>query len=217
MDWIRANWRWAGLNLFAICVLIYVLTQGSTDFNSDTFDPGLENGKWAIRFLLICLAMTPLRIYFGWRSAIKLRKSAGLWCFGFAVVHIWFLIGDARFDWLSWLTLPVQPFITLGLIGIIILLALAVTSNRWAMRRLRKNWKRLHRLVYLAGMVVIFHGLLAINASKKMFRDPDASRDLSFYLGLLIILLLLRLPFIQRFYKRLLMLKQNRHKVDVIS
>jgi len=60
MTWLKLNWGWAGLNLFAVSILIIVLSQGSRDWNAiDTFDPGLESGKWAIRFLLICLMMTP--------------------------------------------------------------------------------------------------------------------------------------------------------------
>ena len=97
MAWLKSNWRWAALNLWAGSVLTLVLSQGSTDWNAtDTFDPGLESGKWAIRFLLICLAMTPLNTYFGWRSVVSLRKPAGLWAFGFAVLHVLFYINDAQ-------------------------------------------------------------------------------------------------------------------------
>jgi methionine sulfoxide reductase heme-binding subunit len=174
MAWLKSNWRWAALNLLAGSVLTGVLSLGSTDWNAtNTFDPGLESGKWAIRFLLICLAITPLHTYFGWRSVVSLRKPAGLWAFGFAGLHVLVYIKDAEWAWLTW---PIQPFIALGLLGLLILMALALTSNRWAMQRLRKNWKRLHRLVYLAGSAGAVHAILATDASKKIFvRDPAGS------------------------------------------
>ncbi len=203
MVWLRSNWRWAALNLFALAVLIYVLSQGSTDFNAETFDPGLESGKWAIRFLLICLAMTPLRVYFGWRGAIKLRKPVGLISFGFALVHLWFFLSDERFDWTSWLANPLPLFLMLGVLGLIILLALALTSNRRAMRRLGRNWKRLHRLVYAAALLVTLHGLLAVGSSKKMLHDPRAESELTLYLILFIVLLLVRIPSLRRAIKEL--------------
>lgn len=200
MAWLTLNWRWAGLNLFAVSILIIVLSQGSRDWNAvGTFDPGLESGKWAIRFLLICLAMTPLKTYFGWSAAIKLRKPAGLWSFGFALLHVLFYLKVTR---LAWLAFPIPTFITLGLLGLLILSALALTSNHWAMRRMRKSWKRLHRLVYLAGPAVVFHAILATNASKKILvRDSQAIQELKIYLALLVVLLVVRIPSVRRVLK----------------
>ena len=197
----KSNWRWTALNFFAVSVLILVLGRGSTDPNATyTFDPGLASGKWAIRFLLICLAMTPLSRYFNWRGAIKLRKPAGLWAFGFAALHLAiFVANDGGWKWLAF---PMQLFIALGLLGMVILLLLAVTSNRWAMRELKKNWKRLHRYVYLASVAVTVHALLAVNASKKIFlRDPGAAVELWVYFGLLIVLLLARTTVVRRALK----------------
>ena len=68
----------------------------------DTFDSGLESGKWAVRFLLISLSSTPLNTYFGWSSAIKLRKSAGLWAFGFACLHVFYYLRETPLNWLTW-------------------------------------------------------------------------------------------------------------------
>ena len=165
MDWLKSHWRWGTLNLLAVFTLVFVLAQGSTDWDKkETFDPGLESGKWAIRFLLACLSMTPLNTYFGWSSAIKLRKSAGLWAFGFACLHVLFYVREAK---LGWLTLTMPSYLALGLTGLVILSTLAITSNRWAMRQLGKAWKRLHRLVYLAGIVVVTHSLLALTMSKN--------------------------------------------------
>ncbi len=200
---LKSNWRWAVLNLFAVSVVVFVLTRGSTNWSATrTFDPGLESGKWAIRFLLLCLSMTPLNTYFGWSSLIKLRKPAGLWAFGFALLHVSFYLQGTRWAWQSVLT---QNFIALGLLGLLVLTALALTSNRRAMRRLGKNWKRLHRLVYLAGILVTTHSILAASMSKKMFvRDPQAIPELNLYLAVLVVLLIVRLPLVRGVLKRLL-------------
>ncbi len=104
---------------------------------------------------------------------------------------------------LSWLDYPMQSYLALGLTGLLILSALAMTSNRWAMRRLRKNWKRLHRMVYLASVSVIVHAILAASASKKMYLyDPDAVQELKIYLAVLAVLLVVRIPLVRRSLQR---------------
>ena len=213
MAWFRSNWRWATLNLFGVSVMVIVVSQGSTDSGPTyTFDPMLESGKWAIRLLLVCLAMTPLNRYFGWTSAIQLRKPAGLWAFGFAVLHVLTYMRDVQFTWLRF---PMPSFIVLGVLGLLILTPLAITSNRWAMRRLRKDWKRLHRLVYLAGNLVVFHAILATAMSKKVgARDPQAIHELKVYLALLVVLLVVRIPQVHRALGQLAVLVRRQHRVD---
>jgi sulfoxide reductase heme-binding subunit YedZ len=214
MNWIKANWRWAALNLFAAGALIITLSRGSDEWSAmHTFDPGLEGGKWAIRFLLFSLLMTPLATYVGWSWAIKLRKPAGLWAFGFAGVHVAFYIRDAKLNWLS---LDMPLYLALGAFGLIVLAALAITSNRWAMRRLKHNWKRLHRLVYLASISVCVHAIIATTMSKKMFiRDPEAVYELRLYLAVLAVLLLVRLPVVRRIVKAVTATLQRRREVEM--
>jgi sulfoxide reductase heme-binding subunit YedZ len=206
MAWFTSRWRWALFNLSALAIFVYVWTQGSTDWTHvDTnFDSGLESGKWGIRFLLICLAMTPLYTFLRWSSALKLRKSAGLWAFAFGAAHFaryavetWepsarYRTSPTPWQWLTW---PMQLYIALGLCGLILLSALAMTSNKWSMRRLGKNWKRLHRCVYAADIAVAVHALLATSMSKKvMVEDPNAETELRLYLGVLAVLLVVRIP-----------------------
>ena len=220
MSWIKSNWRWVAFNLLAGSVLFVVLSRESGGWRNSipSFDAGLESGKWAIRFLLLSLAMTPLRSYFGWHGAIKLRKSAGLWSFGFGMVHVVVYISEAGWNWLVW---PMQSYIALGLLELLILTALAITSNRWAMRRLKKYWKRLHRLVYLSGLSVVFHAILSTTNSKKvLLYDPEAVRELNIYLGVLVVLLVVRIPQVRRVLKQIpLLLFRQRHRanVEVIS
>lgn len=212
MVWLKSNWRWSALNLFAGCISAYVLSQGSTGWsNMDTFDSGLESGKWAIRFLLACLTMTPLNTYFGWKGGIKLRKSAGLWAFAFASLHVLLYIRDAK---LEWLTFSMPLFLTLGLVGMSILSVLASTSNRWAMQRLGKNWKRLHRLVYILGIAVVTHSMLATMMSKKIFvRDPQAPNELKAYVAILSVLLVVRIPLVRQLLKQIPVLLKRRRKL----
>jgi sulfoxide reductase heme-binding subunit YedZ len=212
-----SNWRWGALNLFAVFTFVFVLTQGSTDWNrTDTFDSGLVSGKWAIRFLLACLTMTPLNTYFGWRSAIKLRKSSGLWAFGFASLHILFYISEAK---LEWLTTSMPLYLALGLVGISTLSALAATSNRWSMQHLGRNWKRLHRLVYLAGIAVVTHSMLAMTMSKKLlYRDPQAVYELKLYVAVLSALLVIRIPLVRHALRQIpILLKRRRMPVIPVA
>ena len=214
MVWLRMNWRWTSLNLFAVSTLAVVLTQGSTDWSDiDSFGPMLESGKWAIRFLLACLTMTPLNTYFGWSGAIKLRKSAGLWAFGFASLHILLHIRDAKLDWLA---IPMPFYLALGLVGMSILSVLAATSNQWAMRRLGKHWKKLHRLVYLAGIAVVTHSMLAVTMSKKIsLRDPQASNELRVYVAVLAVLLVVRIPLVRQLLRQIPVLLIRHRKSDL--
>jgi sulfoxide reductase heme-binding subunit YedZ len=198
MIWLKKQ-KWWLLNGTALAVLIIVVTQGNLSFTNvaDTFDPLLASGKWAVRFLLLSLGMTPINTYFGWRGAIRLRKPAGLWAFGFAAVHLTYYFFEYQLTMLDW---PIQQlYLLLGISGFVILVAMAVTSNKWAMRQLKKNWKRLHRLVYLGGVLIAFHAILATRASKRIsVRDPDVLPELILYFLLLIVLLAVRIPLVRQ-------------------
>jgi methionine sulfoxide reductase heme-binding subunit len=197
MAWLRIHWRWAALNLFALGFMIYVFRQVGRSWRIADYDPVLESGKWAVRFLLLCLTISPLNTYFGWRNGIPLRKPAGLWAFGFASLHVGLLLTEIESPGLSYLTLPMQPFIALGLSGLTILSALAITSNQRAMRWLGKRWKRLHRLVYAAGVAVILHAVLAGESKRIMLNDPDVIYELNLYAVILAVLLALRIGFVR--------------------
>jgi methionine sulfoxide reductase heme-binding subunit len=212
--WLKSNGGWSVLNLSGISILAYVLSQGSTGWsNMDTFDSGLESGKWAIRFLLASLTMTPLNTYLGWKSALRLRKSSGLWAFGFASLHVLIYINEAK---LEWLTIQMPFYLVLGLAGMIILSLLAVTSNRTSMQYLGRNWKRLHRSVYFSGIAVVTHSMLATMMSKKVLaRDPQAPGELKVYIAILSILLVVRIPLVRRLLKQIPVLLKRHRKPDL--
>ena len=190
------------LHLTGLVVAIHLLDLlASRQVGLSAADPVLSAGKWAIRFLLVCLTVSPLNSYFGWRRAIPLRKPAGLWAFGFGSLHVVPYLSEAGPD----LDLLVSlPHLQVGLLAFAILLALALTSNRLSMQLLRKNWKRLHRLVYVAGAAVCAHGLMAIATSKRiMLNDPQAEHEVGLYSVVCVVLLVARLPLIKRVWRAL--------------
>ncbi len=179
----------------------------------DPFDPLFEDsGKWAIRFLVLCLLMTPLNTLFGWRAALKLRKPAGLWAFGFALLHYltYTEFQPLKLEWLN-STTPVYYFLGFG--ALLILIALAATSTRWAMKRLGQWWKRLHRLVYGGSVLAAAHAIIALSSSKKIIMEGETLRhELYVYLAVLVVLLSVRLPFVKRLVQRL-----KRRRVPIIT
>lgn len=202
MNWLRAHARWTALNLIGLIVMISLLAKAEPLANNLSHPvPSLASGKWAFRFLLASLSMTPLQRYLGWKHALKLRKPAGLWSFGFASLHLLLTLRDRPPPW----RLPLrQPFLLLGLIAFLVLSLLAITSNRWAMRSLKKNWKRLHRLVYPAAVAIASHALLATSYSRKMpVEDPESAKELQAYLALVLVLLAVRVPQVRAILRRI--------------
>lgn len=118
-----------------------------------------STGTWALVFLCITLAMTPLRLITGSTSWILMRRMFGLFCFFYASIHflIWFYL-DQGLDMQAMLHDVIKrPFITMGFITLLLLLPLALTSNRYSIRLLGKRWTVLHRLVYVIALTAIIH------------------------------------------------------------
>lgn len=127
-------------------------------------------GKWALRFLLLALAVTPLRILTGWNDFGRLRRMLGLFAFFYALMHLTsYVVIDHFFDWATiWKDILKRLYITLGMAALLILLALAITSTNRMLRRLGpKNWQRLHRLVYVAAALGVTHFYLLVKADKR--------------------------------------------------
>ncbi len=118
-----------------------------------------STGEWALRFLLIALTATPLKRLFGWTWTIRIRRMLGLYAFFYASLHLFtYLLLDQFFDWGEiWLDILDRPFITVGMLAFVLLLPLAITSNKSMMRRLGRNWKRLHRLAYIIPALGVLH------------------------------------------------------------
>jgi sulfoxide reductase heme-binding subunit YedZ len=162
-----------------------------------------RTGKYALVLLVLCLVCTPLNTLFGWKGVIKVRRPLGLYAFLYAAVHFLILSGlDYQFNFVFlFADLRGKVYVWAGVAAGLILLALAATSFQWTKKRLGKNWKRLHRLIYLAGLLVILHYAWAKKGD--LFRlQGDIQQPL--YFGLLVILLLaLRIPPIAHGIKKL--------------
>ncbi len=118
-----------------------------------------ELGRWGLKFLLLTLTITPLRRWTGWNWLIRFRRMLGLFAFFYIVLHfLCYAILDQGMDIAAIIEdIIKRPYITLGMTGLLLLLPLAVTSTKGMMRRLGKRWQRLHRLVYIIGIVAVWH------------------------------------------------------------
>ena len=144
-------------------------------------------GLGTLILVLITLCMTPLQKLSGWPGWIGVRRQLGLWCFAYVCLHLaaylFFVLG------LDWGQLGVElskrPYIIVGSLAFLCLLALAVTSNRYSQRKLGRRWKQLHRLVYIVLGLGLLHFLWIVRADLE---------EWSIYAGAGVFLMLLRVP-----------------------
>ena len=125
-----------------------------------------ETGEWTLRFLLITLLITPARKILNWPWLIKLRRMLGLFVFFYAVMHfltyIWF---DQFFDFNEIVKdIIKRPFITVGFTAFVLLIPLAMTSTNKMMRRLKNNWLKLHKLIYVIAVLGVLHFVWMVKA-----------------------------------------------------
>ena len=153
-------------------------------------------GLGTLVLLLVTLCMTPMQKLTGWPGWIAVRRQIGLWCFAYVVLHLcaylFFVLG------LDWSQLGVEmrkrPYIIVGSLGFLCLLALAVTSNRFSQRRMGASWKKLHRLVYVVLGLGLLHMLWIVRADLK---------EWTIYAFIGGCLLVLRIPAVMRRIPRL--------------
>lgn len=123
-------------------------------------------GAWTLRFLVLTLAVTPLRRVSGWRGIAPHRRTLGLWTFAYALVHFTsYAALDLGLDaGALGEDLRERPYIMVGFAAFSILAALASTSTRGAVRRLGRSWCKLHRMVYVAGILGVLHFFWLVKA-----------------------------------------------------
>jgi len=124
-------------------------------------------GEWAFNCLLLTLAVTPFRNWFGWKWPLAHRRMLGLFAMFYATLHLLaymaFLLG---WEWGDiGAELVERPYLTLGFLAWILLILLTVTSTRGWQRRLKRKWKSLHKLVYLIAILCVIHYLLQIRSN----------------------------------------------------
>ena len=119
----------------------------------------LETGIWALRFLLLSLAITPIRRLTTWNRLISYRRPLGLFAFFYACLHLAsYIVLDRYFDWAGvWEDVAKRPFITAGMVAFTLMVPLALTSTKGWIRRLGKRWTLVHRLVYLSAIAAAVH------------------------------------------------------------
>lgn len=157
-----------------------------------------QTGKAALIFLMLSLSCTPLSAILDWKNLGKRKKALGLYGFMFASFHLLIFIGlDYGFRVvLIGQIIKNTVYIWFGLAAFILLLALAVTSFKKMKQLLKKNWKRLHRMVYIISPLVIVHFLLVLKGN--FFRMQGNIREPLIYGSIVLVLLILRIPVIKR-------------------
>jgi sulfoxide reductase heme-binding subunit YedZ len=116
-------------------------------------------GLWALRLLMLTLAITPLRQLTAKPVLLRFRRMLGLYAFAYACLHLSaYLVLDLRGYWTQiFEEIAKRPYITVGFAAWLLLLPLAITSTQGWIRRLGRNWGRLHKLVYAAGVLAVLH------------------------------------------------------------
>jgi len=189
----RFTWLQVAAHVGALAPLALLLWDGWHD--DLTINPIQEitarTGKSALVLLVLALAVTPLNTLFGWRRLIPLRRPLGVYAFLYALLHfLTFLVLDYGLD-------PVllreaifeKKYALVGFSAFLILLPLALTSTQGWMKRLGKRWKKLHKLVYIAAVLVVIHFVWLVKA--------DVSEPLA-YGAVIAVLLGLRVPAARR-------------------
>jgi sulfoxide reductase heme-binding subunit YedZ len=190
---LRRHWLWIVANVGAALPLLWLAWDTAMDnLTVNPIDDFTERtGGAAILLLLLCLAVTPVQTITGWRQVGTIRKSLGLWAFTYVALHLLVFVGlDYAFS-LHYILLdglPQKPYVVVGFLAFLILLPLALTSTRGWMKRLGRNWKRLHRWVYAAGILAVFHYLWVAKV--------DWGKPL-LYAAILAFLLVARVPWVR--------------------
>ncbi|MGR9106959.1 MAG: sulfite oxidase heme-binding subunit YedZ [Gammaproteobacteria bacterium] len=166
-EWI---WRLAKSLVFTICLLPFAFLLH--DALNDALGPDpietlhFRTGDWTLRFLLITLTCTPLKLLFDWKFPLRFRRMLGLFAFFYASLHfcVYFVL-DLSLSWDEIVDeVPESPYVLVGLTAYTLLIPLAATSTKGMVRRLGKNWKKLHRLVYIAACLGVIHFIWLVKA-----------------------------------------------------
>jgi sulfoxide reductase heme-binding subunit YedZ len=166
-------------------VLVYDIWSGN--IGADPINGAiLRTGKIALELLILSLACTPLYTIFGFSPALRVRRALGDYAFLYVCLHFTIFVSlDYGFDFQYILPELIKPYLLVGLLAGILLIPLAITSFAPWPKRLGKNWKRLHNLVYLINLLSALHFILVV---KQGVTEPYL------WMILIIFLLVLRLP-----------------------
>lgn len=184
---------WLKVAAHAACAVPFAWLVADTVRDTLGPDPVAQithrTGIWALRLLLVTLAVTPLRRLTGRAELVRFRRLLGLWAFFYACAHLaTYLVLDLGGYWPQvFEDIVERPFITVGFLAWLLLVPLAATSTRAAMRRLGRNWQRLHRAVYAVGVLAVLHFAWLVKSGEEIAR-----REPLVYGAILAVLLLAR-------------------------
>ena len=183
-QWIRRVWKPAAFLLALLPFLLLAYQWYSDQLSANPIDDVTDTtGTWTLRFLMVTLAITPLRKVTGWSWLLQFRRMIGLFAFFSVALHfLTYIYLDQFFLWEE-IAADVQkrPFITVGFASFILMIPLAMTSNDRITKWMGgKRWQQLHRLVYIVAIGGVIHYLWLVKA--------DTQRPLT-YGGILILLL----------------------------
>lgn len=170
MDWggLRPLMRAGAHLLCAIPLAILILEAAAGELGANPIEALVRGlGDWALRLLLIGLAVTPLRRLTGWSMLAAYRRMLGLWAFTYAALHLSaYVVLDQFFDWAAiGHDIVKHKFIAAGMLAFGLLVPLAGTSSAAMIRRLGgRRWRLLHRLVYIAGPLAAIHYVWMVKA-----------------------------------------------------
>jgi len=172
-----------------------------------------QTGRFALIWYLLSLTCTPLVTLLGFNPALKVRRALGLYAFFYAALHfLTFAVLDYRLDINQiFVLITTKRYLIVGATALLILIALAITSTKASMKKLGKAWQRLHKLAYMGAALVVLHYIWAVKAD---IRTP------LIYGAILIILLLLRLPFVRKWasnHKPAWLRKANHRLISLVE
>lgn len=196
-------WRIGVFIATAVWPLLWLYQAGISALGPDPGKVLVDRlGLGTLTLLLITLSMTPLQRLTGWAGWVVVRRQLGLWCFAYVVMHLAaYLVFILGLDWSQLgVELRKRPYIIVGSLGFLGLLALSVTSNRYSQRRLGVGWKKLHRLAYVILGLGLLHMLWIVRADLK---------EWAIYASMGALLLVLRIPSVMRRIPRLIAKKTS--------
>jgi sulfoxide reductase heme-binding subunit YedZ len=194
--WLKRKWHYLLAHLAGITPLLVITAYYLSDSLANPVRYFiLRTGTLGLLFLVASLACTPVRIMSGWSGAVQIRRALGLYGFLYSALHLWvYLVLENTFYFdLIWRDLGERRAMLIGLIALFLLIPLVLTSTYGWQRRLGKRWQTLHRLVYLAIPLAVWHYL---------WLDRDFITVPLIYAIIVGILLLVRLPVVRLTYKK---------------
>jgi sulfoxide reductase heme-binding subunit YedZ len=163
---------WASIKIIVFLLSLVPFTLLLQDTLSDQLGANpiealhFRLGDWALRFLCLGLALTPLKKFLNQSWPIRFRRMLGLFAYFYACLHfLVYVVLDLSFSWEAFVDeVPQSPYILVGLFTFLLLTPLALTSNQYMQKRLGKAWGQLHKLVYLAGVSAVVHYLWLVKS-----------------------------------------------------